>query len=301
MLVASFLIFSSMFVAPGSIVYTLLGGPENVNAASVAALTERYHLNDPFFVQYWHWLSDAVQGSLGRSYIYGQSVADLLQSRMGTTLWLFAFAYVLIMFLGVCLGAFSGVRRGWMDKSSILVTTFLSAIPPFVAAVALIAVFGVWLRWFPVAGSGQGFLDNVYHFTMPAVALAGVSLAVITRVTRDAVIAAASQEHVDAARMRGFGGFGLLRRHILRNSLGPVVTMGGLILAGMLGGSVLVEQVFGLEGLGSLLVTAINRNDFPVVQAILLLMVGAYIFITMLTDLIYPLLDPRTARPKGST
>lgn len=293
---ASLLIFGSMYVAPGSVVATLLGGPENVDEASVRALTELYHLDDPFFVQYWHWLDGVVHGSLGRSFVYGQEVGAVLGARLDVTLWLLVLSYTAIIVLGVGLGIVSAVRRGLVDRAVLIGTTLTSAIPQFVAAMALIALFGVTLGWFPVSGPGSGFTDRLHHLVLPAASVASVSLAVITRVTRQSMVDAFGQDHVEAARTRGISERRVVRRHVFRNALGPVMTMSGLILAGMLGGSVLVETVFGLGGVGSLLVDAINNNDFPVVQAVLLLMVGVYVVVTMLTDVLYPLVDRRAAR-----
>lgn len=300
LLVASLLIFGSMYVAPGSLVATLLGGPENVNEASIRALTEAYHLDEPFLVQYWYWLDGVLHGSFGRSFVYGQEVTQVLGSRLDTTLLLLALSYTAIVVVGVGLGILSATRRGLVDRVVLVGTTFGSAVPQFVAALALIGLFGVQLGWFPVSGSGTGVWGRLHHMILPALAVASVSLAVITRVTRQSMVDAFGQDHVEAARVRGVAGTRLVRRHVFRNALGPVMTMSGLILAGMLGGSVLVETVFGLGGVGSLLVDAINNNDFPVVQAVLLLMVGVYVVVTMVMDLLYPLVDPRAARKKGN-
>lgn len=298
---ASLLIFSSMYAAPGSIVSTLLGGPENVNEESIRALEDAYHLDEPFLVQYWNWLESALHGSLGRSFVYGQQVTEVIGARLGTTLLLLAMSYTAIIVFGVGLGIISATRRGVADRVVVIMTTLTSAIPQFVAAIMLIGLFGVQLGWFPVAGVGSGFADRIYHMILPAIAVASVSLAVITRVTRQSMLEVFDQDHVEAARARGLPEPHVVWRHVFRNALGPVVTMSGLILAGMLGGSVMVETVFGLGGVGSLLVDAINNNDFPVVQAVLLLMVSVYVIVTTITDLLYPLADPRSARQEVAT
>lgn len=300
LLVASVLIFGAMYVAPGSIVSTLLGGPESVNEETIRALTEAYHLDEPFFVQYWYWLEGVLHGSFGRSYVYGQPVMNMLMSRMDTTGLLLVLSYTVIIVVGVAFGILSATRRGRVDRAILVGTTLGSAVPQFVVALVLIGLFGVQLGWFPVSGTGTDFADRLYHMVLPTLAVASVSLAVITRVTRQSMMDVFGQDHVEAARLRGIEGGRLVRRHVLRNALGPVMTMSGLILAGMLGGSVLVETVFGLDGVGSLLVDAINNNDFPVVQAVLLLMVGTYVVVTMVMDLLHPLIDPRAARKRGS-
>jgi peptide/nickel transport system permease protein len=144
-----------------------------------------------------------------------------------------------------------------------------------------------------VTGSGAGLGGTVHHLTLPALAMALGAVAVIARVTRQAMVEAGSADHVEVARAAGLSEGRIIRRHVLRNALGPVVTMCGLVTAGMLAGTVAIETVFGLSGIGSLLVGAVNSHDFPVAQAVLLLMVAGYIVVTTLVDLVHPLLDPR--------
>jgi peptide/nickel transport system permease protein len=195
----------------------------------------------------------------------------------------------------VLLGVVSALRRGGVADSAITgITTFLTSVPHFVVALVLVSVFAVQLGWFDVSGSGDGFADRLYHLTLPAIALALGALAVVSRVTRQTMVEQQSLEHVEVARSFGLPRRKVVRRHVLRNSLGPVVTMCGLIIASMLAGTVVIESVFGLSGVGSMLVDSINAHDFPVVQAILLYMVLAYMVVTIVVDVVYPLIDPRT-------
>jgi peptide/nickel transport system permease protein len=293
---SSFVIFGAMYAAPGDPVTFLIGNPENVTPERIAAVRAQYHLDQPFVTQFWIWAKGLLHGDLGSSFVYQQPVSALLGSRLPVTLTLVAYAAIMFTIIGISLGAISALRRGTKTDSAITgVTTLLASVPNFVIGLILVSVFAVQLRWFDVSGSGSGFGDRLYHLTLPAIALTLGGLATLSRVTRQTMVEQQSLDHVEAARSYGLGSRKIITRHVLRNSLGPVVTMSGLHLAGMLAGTVVIEGVFGLNGIGSLLVDAINTHDFPVVQAILLYMVVAYMLVTIALDLAYPLIDPRTA------
>lgn len=295
LVISSFVIFAAMYAAPGDPVSFLIGNPENRTPERVAAVRAQYHLDDPFLSQYLQWLKDVLHGDLGTSLVYQQPVGDLLATRLPVTLTLVAYAAVLFVVIGVGLGIVSALKRGSATDSTITaLTTFATSVPHFVVALVLVSVFAVKLRWFPVAGEGDGFGSRLYHLTLPAIALALGALAIVSRVTRQTMTEQQSLDHVDVARSYGLANRRIVVRHVLRNSLGPVVTMCGLIVAGMLAGTVVIESVFGLNGVGGLLVTSINGRDFPVVQAVLLYMVAAYMLVTIAVDLLYPLIDART-------
>ncbi len=294
LLAASFVIFAAVYAAPGDPAVFLAGGRDKLTPERLAQVRAEYHLDEPLFVQYGRWLWDCVHLDLGRSFKYSDQVADLVAARFPTTLQLVLYATVLFVVLGVGAGILAAVKRStWVDSAVVGVTTLAASVPSFVAAIALVSFFGVRLGWFPVTGSGTGFLDTVRHLTLPALSLALGALALVSRVTRQAMVDAAASDHVEAARASGVPERDIVRRHVLRNALGPIVTMCGLVMAGMLAGTVVVETAFGLSGIGSLLVGAINTHDFPVAQAVLLLMVTGYIVVTTLVDAVHPLLDPR--------
>ncbi|WP_447042041.1 ABC transporter permease [Streptomyces sp. DSM 118878] len=296
---ASFVIFAAVYAAPGDPAVFLAGGRDKLTPERLASVRAQYHLDEPLFVQYGRWLWDCVHLDLGRSFKYSDQVADLVAARFPTTLQLVAYATVLFVVLGVGAGILAAVKRStWVDSLVVGGTTLAASVPSFVAAIALVSLFGVQLGWFPVTGSGEGFTGTLRHLTLPALSLALGALAIISRVTRQAMADAAASDHVEAARASGVPERDIIRRHVLRNALGPIVTMCGLVMAGMLAGTVVVETAFGISGIGSLLVGAINTHDFPVAQAVLLLMVTGYIVVTTLVDLVHPLLDPRV---KGAT
>ncbi|MBL3700057.1 ABC transporter permease [Leucobacter luti] len=295
LVIASFIIFAAMYAAPGDPVTFLIGNPENMTPERIASVRAQYHLDQPLLAQYWHWASGVLTGNFGESFKYHQPVADIMAARVPTTLSLVAYAALLLTVFGIGLGVVAAVRRRTaVDSLIVSGTTLAASIPSFVLGIALVALFSVQLRWFPVAGiGGGGFGDRLFHLTLPALTLAITALAIVSRVTRQTMIEQFTSEHVEAARATGLRERFIVRDHVLRNAWGPIITMVALVIASMIAGTVAVETVFGLSGVGSLLVDAINTHDFPVVQAVLLFMVVAYMVVTTVVDLLLPILDPR--------
>ncbi len=297
LVIASFIIFAAMYAAPGDPVTFLIGNPENLTPERIASVRAQYHLDEPLLAQYWHWASGVVTGDFGRSFQYHQPVGDILAARVPITLSLVAYASILLAIGGIGLGVLAAVRRGKPSDTAIVGgTTLAASIPSFVLGIALVALFAVQLRWFPVAGAGSGGAERVWALTLPALTLAIGALAIVSRVTRQSMIEQFSSEHVEAARATGLAERFVVRDHVLRGSWGPIITMVALVIASMIAGTVAVETVFGISGVGSLLVDAINTHDFPVVQSVLLFMVIAYMVVTTVVDLLLPVLDPRINR-----
>jgi len=294
LLVASFVIFAAMYLAPGNPVAALSGG-RSLPPDSLRILEARYHLDQPFLVQYWYWLSNAVHGNLGLSITLRENVSDLIASRISTTAGLVLYASILIIVLGVSLGILSGFRPGLLDTSTLVVTAVSASLPAFVAAIVLILVFAVQLQWFPSLGNGVGFLDQVRHLTLPAFALAVSSLAIVARVTRSAIREEARREHVQTAISRGIPTAQLIRRHVLRNAAIPITTISGITVASLIAVAAVVEVVFGLAGLGAYLVQSAQSKDLAVVQGISLLLVTAFVLVNVLVDVLYAVLDPRVS------
>ena len=292
LLVASFVIFAALYAAPGNPISALSGG-RSLPASSMAVLEQRYHLNDPFFVQYWYWLSGALHGNLGISITLRENVSTLIASRIWTTAGLVAYASVLIVIFGIGLGVVSGLRRGLVDTGTLLVTAVSAAIPGFVAAIVLILVFAVNLGWFPALGNGTGLAGNLRHLTLPAVALAISSLAIVARVTRAAVRTEAGREHVQTAVSRGIPARLRIRRHVLRNAAIPITTITGITIASLIALDAVIETAFSLNGLGAYLVQSAQSKDLAVVQGISLVLVTAFVVVNLIVDLLYAVLDPR--------
>ena len=294
LLVASFVIFGSVYLAPGNALAALSGG-RSLPPASLQVLQARYHLDKPFLEQYWYWLSNALHGDFGLSITLRENVSTLITSRMWTTAGLVLYASIIIVVVGIGLGILSGLRPGILDTTALIVTAISAAIPAFVAAIVLILLFAVKLGWFPALGSGSGLLGNIQHLTLPAVALAVSSLAIVARVTRASVRAESNREHVQTAISRGIPMRSIVRRHVLRNAAIPITTITGITIASLIAVSAVVETAFALNGLGAYLVQAAESKDIAVVQGISLVLVATFVVVNLLVDIAYALLDPRVS------
>jgi peptide/nickel transport system permease protein len=244
-------------------------------------------------VRYWEWLKGVFHGDLGLSIGQRQDVGDLISARIGTTLELVAFASVIILIVGIGLGVLAGLRPGGIDTSILVLTTVLAALPAFVAATLLMSTFSVRLGWFPAFGDGEGVFDRIKHLTLPAIALAGASMALVARVTRTSVRGEVHREHVQTAVSRGLPRGTIIRRHVLRNAAIPITTVAGITIASLIALAAVVERAFSLNGLGSYLVAAASSKDFAVVQGISLVLVTVFVVLNTIVDLLYALLDPR--------
>jgi peptide/nickel transport system permease protein len=294
LLIASFVIFAALYIAPGNPISALSGG-RTIPASSLRLLEARYHLNQPFFAQYWYWLQNALHGNLGISITLQENVSTLIASRIWTTAGLVLYASVIILVLGIGLGVLAGLRPGLADTSVLVSSAISAAIPSFVAAIVLTSLFAVKLGWFPALGNGTSLLSNIRHFTLPAIALALSSLAIVARVTRAAIREEADRENVQTAISRGIPGRQLIRRHVLRNAAIPITTISGITIASLIAVAAVVETFFGLNGLGAYLVQSAQSKDLAVVQGISLVLVTAFVVINMAVDLLYAVIDPRVA------
>jgi peptide/nickel transport system permease protein len=294
LLVASFVIFGALYLAPGSALAALSGG-RALPAASVAILDQRYHLNAPFLAQYGYWLDGVVHGNLGISITLREDVSTLIGNRIWTTAGLVLYASLIICVVGIAVGVIAGLRPGWLDTSTLVTTAVTAAVPSFVASIVLIMVFAVKLGWFPALGSGNagGFLNDLKTFTLPAVALALSSLAIVARVTRAAIREEADREHVQTAISRGIPPRQVIARHILRNAAIPITTVSAITVASLIAVSAVVETAFSMNGLGAYLVQAAQSKDLAVVQGISLVLVTAFVVVNMIADILYAVLDPR--------
>lgn len=292
LLVASLIVYLSVFLAPGSPEEVLFGSrPPSPEVQ--AQVRHAMGLDQNVFVRYFDWLGNVLTGNLGTSLINQQPVTSLLGHPATVTLSLVAYAALLILVVGFGSGLLAALRPGWIDTTVTAVTSVATAVPAFVASGLLISLFAVRLGWFPAYGLADGFGGWVRGLTLPAVALAVISSGMLSRVMRASARQELGSEHVVTARMRGIGSARLVRSHVVRNAAGPVVTVAGLQIAGLVAGAVVVEQAFGLSGLGQLLITSVEQKDFPVVQAVALIVVAAFVLLNLAADLTVALLDPR--------
>jgi peptide/nickel transport system permease protein len=292
LLIASFVIFAALYLAPGNPVAALSGG-RSLPPSSIAVLEQRYHLNQSFLAQYRYWLDNALHGNLGISITLRENVSTLLASRVWTTAGLVLYASLIIAVLGIGIGIVAGLRPGVLDTGTLVTTAVSAAIPAFVAAIVLILLFAVKLRWFPALGNGTDLVSNIRHFTLPAIALAISSLAIVARVTRASIREEGEREHVQTAVSRGIPARKVIQRHILRNAAIPITTITGITIASLIAVAAVVEVAFSLNGLGAYLVQAAQSKDLAVVQGISLVLVTAFVVVNLLVDVLYAVLDPR--------
>jgi peptide/nickel transport system permease protein len=289
----SFLVFSLLYIAPGNAVDSLLGlrprTPE-----TLASLRHEYHLDRSYFAQYWIWLKEAAQLHFGSSIQTSLPVSETIKSRLPTSLFLGLYAFVLTTILGLTLGIVSTLRRRTnVDRGIVAGTIVGLSMPTFVSCILLLYVFAVVLRWFPAFGKGSGFVDELWHLTLPAVALALVGAAFVLKNTRAAMLGVIDQDYVTFARARGLSGSRVLFGYVLRNALIPIVTISALILSFVITGAVVVEVAFSVPGIGGLLVQSANTKDLPVLQGVALVIAVVIMGANLLADILYLAVDPR--------
>ncbi|MFC9294606.1 ABC transporter permease [Streptomyces sp. NPDC057011] len=292
---ASFVIFVILRLIPGDPA-TTLAGPD-AGPAAIEAIRGRLGLDRPLLSQYVTWLGDLVHGDLGPSYAIGGEVSELIGQGLGRTVELTIGALVLVVALGLALGLLGATGRGrGVRAAAQAVTTAALAVPPFVTGIVLVLVFAVGLRLLP-AGGYQSVLDapdiGLQYLLLPAVCLALPSAAVLGRYLKDGLERALAEDYVRTATAVGVSRRRIVWRHALPGALPPVVTVLGMQVGQLLSGAVLVEAVFAWPGLGMLAEQGVIRRDYPVVQALLLLLVAVFVAVQLLTDLVYAWLDPR--------
>lgn len=298
-LLVSVAAFTLTHAAPGGPIATLL---ENAPTSpeQIEAIKAKYKLGDPLVVQYWDWLSGVVQGDFGRSIVTNNLVIDEITTRLSVTLMLNAGGILVALGLGIPLGVLAAVRRGrFLDRLLVAVSVFFMSTPVFALGLFALYLLGFEAGLFPLFGPGDWVLDRFHHLALPALVLGLSGMGFTMRFTRAAMLEQFDLDYIAFARARGLGSFHVTMRYAFRNALIPVTTAAGLLFTGLLTGSVLVETVFGLPGLGTLLVNAVTGGDFPMVQGLLLFIAAWIIFVNIVVDVLYVLIDPRVQFAKA--
>lgn len=295
-LVVTFLVFACMHLAPGG-PDALLFGNREPSPEVRAAVEARFNLDKPMIVQYWLWLSGAVTGDFGVSLVGSQPVAERIMGPLGLTLLLVALTSIVIIVVGVGLGVLAAGVRGWGEKAITAATSTAFAIPTFAVANVLIYVFAIRLRMFPAYGFDTSSLGAmIWSLVLPVLALALFRIGLVVQVTRAAVREEIARDHIQTATVRGVSGPVIMRTHVARNIFAPVSTLTGVQIAGLFSATVVVEYAFGLNGIGSLLLSAVSQQDFPTVQAITVILIVAYTSTNLIVDLLQLANDPRLRR-----
>lgn len=295
LLFVSLLVFMVVRVLPGDPALIMLGIEASPDA--VAKLREGLGLDRPVPVQYAEWAGRAVLGDLGRSIQYDVPVAGLIVSRLSVTLPLTLMAAALMVAAAIPLGVFAATRhRRWGDYAAMTLSQLGIAVPGFWAGLLLILLFSVKLGWFQAGGFdgwGQGVGHALKSLLLPAVALGLFQFAVLARTTRSALLEVLREEYVKTARAKGVAERAVIFRHALKNAMIPILTVAGVQLGQLMAGSIILESVFYLPGLGRLALGAISARDLPVVQGVVLFVASAIVVINATVDMLYGVLDPR--------
>jgi len=315
LLLISLLVFLLIHAAPGDPTLLLLG--EETNAAEVARAKERWGLDQPLFVQYLKFLKSAAAGDFGKSFKYAEPVARVIKTRLPATIELAVFAIIIATLLAIPLGVWAGAKpNSWVDNLGTTFGLFGISMPSFWLAIMLILLLAGVLNLLPTSGrstygiagpeqSGfyiydsvmqrnwQAVWDALTHIFLPALALGVNMLGILMRVTRSAILEVMNEDYVVTARAKGLAENKVVWRHVTRNALIPVITVVGLELGTLLSGSIIVETVFAWPGSGSLLITALNARDYPLVTGLVMTYTVAFVTINLIIDGLYAVVDPR--------
>lgn len=299
MVLVMFLVVTIVFVilriTPGDPAAVMLG--PDATAADVAALRTRLGLDQPILVQYVFYLGQLLKGDLGQSIFLNIPVTSALIERAEPTFFLTLFSLVIASSIALPIGIYAAHRRGsFVDQAATTLAMLAASIPSFWLGLILMQIFAVRLQIFPVSGyggPGSSFFERMYHLTLPALALGLVSSALILRFTRASMLDVLGDDYVRTARAKGLSERRVVLKHALKNALIPILTVLGLTAAVLVSGAVVTETVFGLPGVGSLVVSAVLRRDYPVIQGTLLVVAGLYVLINFAIDMLYILVDPR--------
>ena len=297
----TFLSFIMTSLLPGDPAVAILGQDAIQNEELLEEVREDLGLNDPIPVRYWNWLSDAVQGDLGESYINaGQDVSQVIRDRVPVTAQLAIMAIVLAVLMAIPLGVIGAYREGrWQDTTTSAAVQVALSVPNFIIGIFLIWLFAVQLGWLPASNwnrMSDGVWANLKTAIMPATALAMTQMAIFSRLVRSDMIATLRENFILAARAKGLKDRYILLRHALRPSSLSLMTIIGINFGALLGGTVVIETLFAIPGLGFRLINAISQRDILVIQGITVFVAVVYVLVNTAVDLLYTVIDPRIRR-----
>lgn len=297
----SILVFLMAKAMPGDALSGLLD--PNIDPAAIEAMREKLGLNNPWYIQYWDWITKAIQGDFGQSFRFKMPVSELIGQRLSNTFWLAIVTLILTYLIAIPLGILSGrFNDSWLDRLITGYTYIGFAAPLFIFALLMVWFFGFHLQWFPTSGSVSPgevpgtmsyFWSKLYHLLLPALSMALIATVGTVQYLRSEIIDTKQKDFILTARAKGASESRVYNRHILRNSLLPIAAFFGYEITGLIGGTVFVETIFSYPGMGLLFLSSITIRDFSVVTAIVLLYGVASILGALLSDIILSIVDPR--------
>lgn len=299
----SVIVFIITRIIPGDPAAVMLG--ETATEEAVERLRESMGLNDPLTVQYSHFLGDLLRGHLGDSPAYNKPVTQLIAQTLPNTLLLGFTAILLALFIAVPIGIFSACRQNSpIDYLGMLISLLGVSMPIYWLGMMLVYAFAVRINIFPAIGMGslsEGLLDVVMHLTLPAICLATIPMANFARITRSSMLEVIRQDYIRTARAKGLKERVVIWKHGLKNALIPILTVIGMQISMMLSGAVLTETIFSWPGMGRLIVDAIEKRDFVVVQGTIMFLAFAFVLITLIVDILYAMFNPKVRFQTGET
>lgn len=294
----SALVFLAGQVLPGDVGRVMLG--PFADAQSVAELNRKLGTDQPVLAQYWHWFSRAITGDFGDSLSMRAPVAPFVLQGIRNSAALAGVVLLFLVPIGIGAGVVAGLRAGSLaDRMIVLTGVSLSIVPDFVSGLLLLMVFGLWLAWFPITGAapdGSGFWTSSYYLILPALPLVLNLIGYVARMTRAGVVEARAADYTRTAILKGLSPAQVLFKHVLRNALVPTVAVIATQSGFLLGGLVVIEALFGIQGLGNLVLSAAKARDFPMLEAGVLVMATIFVSTAAIGDLLQALLDPRQRR-----
>jgi peptide/nickel transport system permease protein len=295
MAIVGVFVFLLLHLSPGDPAAIIAG--DNASPEQIAGIRRRLGLEDPLPVQFWRWSAAVLSGDLGISIFSNEPVMKLIGQRIEPTLSLALTTLIVAVTLAVTFGVLAAWRAGsWIDRSLMIVSVAGFSVPVFVVGYLLIYVFAIWLRWLPVQGYapiGEGFGPWIERLVLPSIALGLAYVALIARITRTAMLDVLAEDYIRTAKAKGVATRPMLLKHALKNAGVPIVTVIGIGVALLIGGVVITETVFNIPGVGRLVVDAISKRDYPIIQGVILLFSGVYVLVNLAVDLAYTVLDPR--------
>lgn len=290
---ASALVFGMSHLSKTDPALVMVGGKQT-SPEVLENIRVKYHLNEPVWKQYVIWAGNALQGDLGESFKMKQSVSGMIKERLPLTIQLVLMSTIITIVLAIPLGIISAVKKNtWIDYLASLISLIGVSSPVFFTGVLAVLLFSYKLDWLPAFGTGDNFIENFKYLLLPSMALGVNMLALSSRITRSGMIDALNTNYIETAIAKGIPKHVVVLKHAFKNALIPLLTVTGLQLGFLIVGTVLVEYTFGLGGLGSLIVLAVQSSDYPLVQGTTIFLVVFFLFMNLIVDVLYAVIDPR--------
>jgi peptide/nickel transport system permease protein len=293
--VVSIVIFMIVHLTPGDPASVMLGN--EATAEQIAQLREQLNLNLPIHEQYIHWVTGVFKGDLGTSFFMKEPVAQAILEHLQPTISLTIFAQIVALIIAIPIGIVAAIRRGTAIDQSIMGMSLLGmSVPSFLLGLLLVLLFGVKLGWLPVAGYNpwnSGIWNHLKYLILPAISLGSIQAALIARMTRTSMLEVLNTNYIKTALAKGVKKRNIVYRHALRNAFLPILTVIGQSFGTLMAGAVVTETIFNIPGIGQLIINSVARRDYAVIQGVVLFVTVSYVFINLIIDLLYSVIDPR--------